>query len=606
MGQRMNQPQTEQAAPPAAVGTLDSGYLSSVDNVLHVQAFTTITDQEGKESRVELPQEYANFDIRALAVIRDESTSTWQVTLIRKADGAPITDLVPASVLADRRKVEAWLANHELTCGDPTGIRGRFQPGQRIMRYLIQQRPKPATIVRQLGYHDRLGLFLTPKGAIIPGEIDFDAALPYLPACILDRGNPLPFTFGFANGGLEEVRHVLGEVLSFHDETATALFASWAVMSLVQSALMSYVDHFPVFAVEAPSGTGKTTGALGMLAQLITGYSMGESQTTLPVTRDLIASTWSGFIHTDDLDEPKKLFELLRLSTAKGTAGKKVNGAGGAFSNNGLIQLTGSMYITGEHLGMNEEKALLDRVVKIGLPSPVDRKSRRPGREQVSQARDVKEMQRRYPSEWGGLAAISATVISEVTLFVEQLCELVDLLRPTTGRAGDKYAVLLAGARMIDHLLGDRHAWDGEGMTSHRVQSWVNQQLSATSFAGDNKLTLAVLPEILSLNFQQGDSFKGIKIDYPPCGFKRDGRSGEIQLFFHGKLLPTFWAALKGTHQVDARTESAASLAQQAENMGFEKSVQINICGVNRRVWVAPPEITEAMLERVPDSTVYS
>lgn len=604
MGQTSKQ-HTEQEPQTLTEGTLDTGYLSSVNGVLHVQAMQTIADEDGKEKRVEIPEEYGNFGITARAVIRDDTTSTWDVRFIRKADGAPIDDLVPASTLADRRRTEAWLANHELTVGDPTGIRGRFQPGQRLMRYLISQNPKPARIVQQLGYHDPLQLFVTPKGVILPGEIDFDTNLPYLPACKLDKTNPLPFSFGFAHRGLPEAREVLADVMTFHDETATALFSAWSVMSLIQSALMDYVDHFPVFAVEAPSGTGKTTGALGMLAQAITGYTMGESQTTLPVTRDLIASTWSGFIHTDDLDDPKRLFELLRLSTAKGTSGKKVPGATGAFGSNGLIQLTGSMYITGEYLGMNDEKALLDRVIKIGLSSPVDRKSRRPGREHVSQSRDLKEMQRRYPREWGGLSAISATVISEVLLYVDRLCELVDALRPSTGRSGDKYAVLLAGARMVDHLLGEAGAWNGEGMTSHRVQSWVSGELNTTSFDGDNKLTLKIIPEVLSLNLQQGDTFKGVKIEYPPCGFKRDGRTGAPQLFFHGRVLPLVWEVLKGSHNVDNRTESAHSLEGQAEAMGFSKSVQININGVNRRVWVAPPEVTEALRERVPDSTVY-
>jgi hypothetical protein len=604
MGQTIKQ-HTEQDPQTLTEGSLDTGFLSSVNGVLHVQAMKTVEDDEGKEKRVEVPEEYGNFGIHARAVIRDDTTSTWDVRLTRKADGAPIDDLVPASVLADRRRTEAWLANHELTCGDPVGIKGRFQPGQRIMRYLISQNPRPARIVQQLGYHDQLQLFVTPKGVILPGEIDFDTNLPYLPACKLDRTNPLPFSFGFAHRGIPEVREVLQEVLTFHDETATALFASWSVMGLIQSALMDYVDHFPAFAVEAPSGTGKTTGALGMLAQLLTGYTMGESQTTLPVTRDLIASTWSGFIHTDDLDDPKKLFELLRLSTAKGTSGKKVPGATGAFGSNGLIQLTGSMYITGEYLGMNEEKALLDRVVKIGLPSPVDRKSRREGREHVSQSRDLKEMQRRYPREWGGLAAISASVISEVLMYVDRLCELVDALRPSTGRSGDKYAVLLAGARMVDCLLGDSGAWVGEGMTSHRVATWVAGELNTTSFDGDNKLTLKVIPEVLALNLQQGAAFKGVQIDYPPCGFHQNARTGETRLFFHEGLLPLIWEVFKGAHNVDKRTESSSSLKGQADAMGFTKSVQINIQGVNRRVWVAPPEITEALRERVPDSSVY-
>lgn len=588
--------ETEQQAPDT--GTLDTGFLSNINGVLHVQAYTTLVDPSGKERRVEVPEEYANFDIQAKSVIRSDTTSTWDVLLYRKADGARIRDLLPAAVLADRRKTEAWLANHELTCGDPTGVRGRFHPGQRIMRYLIHQKPRPAQILAQLGYHDRMGVFLTPKGVILPGEIDFDNTLPYLPAAVLDRDNPLPFTFGYAAGGLKETREVLAEVLTFHDETATALFSSWAVMCLIQSSLQGYLDHFPVFAVEAPSGTGKTTGALSMLAELITGYSMGESQTTLAVTRDLIASTWSGFIHTDDVNDPKKLFELLRLATAKGTMGKKVAGNGSQFGRNAQIRLTGSMYVTGEYLGMNEEKALLDRVIKIGLPSPVDRKSRRTGREHVSQSRDIKEMQRRYPHEWGGLAALSATVISEVLLFADSLCTLVESLKPSTGRSGDKYAVLLAGARMVDHLLGDPQAWFGTGMTSQRVRAWVDRELLNTTFDGDNKLTLKVIPEVLALGLKPGSTFRGLEIDYPPCGFHRNARSGEERLFFHEGMLPLVWEVFKGAQNVDQRTESRSALTQQADAMHFSRSEQIKIGGVNRRVRVAPPEVAAVVRER--------
>lgn len=584
---------------PVAEGTIATGYLSSHHGVLHIQTLIAAKDPDGKDIRVETPKEFADFDIRAISVIRGDRTSTWDVEIHRRSDGAILRDLVTSATLADGRKLDTWLATHEVSYGEPTTgpVLGRFRPGTRIMRYLIAQRPSPALIVQQLGYHDDLGMFLTLKGAILPGEVEFDTTVPYLPAGALNPAGAAPFTFGFAAGGLLEVRDVLAETLTFHDEEATALFASWAAMSLIQSALMSYVDHFPVFAVEAPSGTGKTTGALGMLAELITGYNLGESQSTLAVLRDLVASTWSGFIHTDDVNDPKTLFEMLRLSTAKGTKPKK---SGENWSTNALIQLTGSMYITGEYLGMNAEKALLDRVVKIGLSSPVDRRSQRPGREHMSQARDMKEVQRRYRREWGGLAALSATVISEVLLYTERLCDLVDDLRPATGRAGDKFAVLLAGARMVDHLLGEPDAWDGEGMTSFRVRAWVGHQVDDSSFDGDNKLTLRVIPEVYGLGLQMGDTFRGMEVKFPPVGFAPIAKwGGEERLFFRAPELSKVWEAWKGTAHVDQRTESRTALEQQARAAGFTPSYGLKLHGVNQRVWYATAEVTEAMRSRL-------
>lgn len=585
-------------------GVIETGYLSCVNGVLHIQTMQTVTDADGKESRQAVPVEFADFDIRAESVVHEEKGKTWIVQIRRRGSTDPIHDQVTSDTLASVPRLETWLASHAVSFGEPTtgSVMHKFKPGTRIMRYLQAQQPTVAVIKQQLGYHDDLNMFLTPKGAILPGAIDFDEDLPYFPAAKLTRNGPSPFTFNFANQGLEEVREVLREVLTFHDETATALFSSWAVMSLIQSALVEkYTDHFPVFAVEAPSGTGKTTGALGLLAQLITGYSLGESQSTPAALRDLIASTWSGFVHIDDVDDPTKLFELMRLSTAKGKKPKK---AGQHWDQNDMIQLTGSMYITGEQLGMNNEKALLDRVIKIGLPSPVDRKSQRPGREHMSQSRDIKEMQRRYRKEWGGLAALSATLISEVLLYVHELCDLVDTLRPSTGRAGDKYAVLLAGARMVDRLLGEEGAWAGEGMTSFRVARWVEHQLEDTTFDGDNKLTLRVIPDVFGLDIPVPDKFKGVPVPFPPCGIAEiSGFEGE-RLFIQMTILSNVWEAWKGVHNVDLRTESRSALEQQAKAAGFVpsgKAVRLRGRGdLNpQRLWVAPLHVTEAVRSRL-------
>jgi hypothetical protein len=608
---RLNSPSTGTPASTVSFGTIETGYLSRVNGVLHIQTMQTVTDAEGKESRQSVPVEFADFDIRAKHVVREADGFTWIVDIVpRGYIGTPPEDQLTSAVLANVPKLDAWLASHGVSYGEPTtgSVMHRFKPGTRLMRYIKAQRPPLAEIRPQTGYHADLDMFLTTRGAILPGEIEFDNTVPFRPAAMLRHNTASPFTYGFAHQGLEEVREVLREVLGFHDETATALFASWAVMSLIQSALQpGYVDHFPVFAVEAPSGTGKTTGALGMLGEMLTGYSMGESQSTHAALRDMLASTWSGFVHIDDLDDPKNLFEMLRMVTANGTQNKKT---GQGWDKNAQIQMTGALYITGEHLGMDTEKALMDRVIQIGLPSPIHRKSRRPGREHLSQAQDMKEIQRRYQM-LGGLSSISATVISEVMMHVEQIRHLVDTLRVAPGRQGDKYAVVLAGARMIDGLLGEEGAWEGEGPTSYYVNHWVEQQLDQRSFEGDNSLTTEVIPTVGGLGLQTVDSmgkcvdmFRGIPVPFPPCGIAEIAAFEGERLFIQLTILANVWEALKGAHNVKQRTETRKALEQQAKAAGFVKTANpVRLPGRRdlavQRLWVAPESVTEAMRERL-------
>jgi hypothetical protein len=339
-----------------------------------------------------------------------------------------------------------------------------------------------------------------------------------------------------------------------------------------------------------------------MLGKMLTGYSLGESQNTPAALRDMLASTWSGFIHVDDLDDPKGLFELLRLATGTGVKAKKT---GQNWDQNTQTKITGGLYITGEHLGMDTEKAMMDRVILITLPSPIHRKSRRPGREHLSQEQDMKEIQRRYQMV-GGLSAISATVISEVTSYVDELRNLVDTLKPVPGRLGDKYAVLLTGARMIDRLLDEPGAWDGEGPTSGYVAAWVASQLEQRSFEGDNSLTTEVIPTVYGLDITLGDKFRGsVEVKFPPCGIGEFAEYPGERLFVQMTILANVWEAWKGAHNVKQRTETRRALEQQAKAAGFEKVdrptrlLHRRDLPVQRSLWIASEDVTEAMRERL-------
>jgi hypothetical protein len=592
---------TTLAATPVTKATLDTGWLMTKDNVVHV--ITRGRDPQDSSQYILDEEPYGDFDIVALGIIADDKTErrAWDVVIVRQSDGKELRRILDEKTLADSKKLTLWLTSAGVSVMCPDGaLGGGVAQGVRLLRYINAQKPPEATIVDQVGYHPDLNVFVAHEGVLHPGDNEFDPKAPYRPSAQLSTSGDAPFAYGFAPKGLDEVRDVLAQVLTFHDETPLAVAASWMVMSLVQSAIIQHTSHFPVMAIEAPSGSGKTTGALSMLRQLLTGNTSGPSQGTIPDVRQKIASTRSGFVHIDDLDDPKAVFEMLRLSTADGTKMMRSHASG--FTASQHSQLTGTILLTGEYLGLKSQKALIDRILLLELTDPTDRKSQLPGREHISQWADVTALARRYPGS-EGLSVLAGTVVAEILRWLDDVEALLDEVKPCPGRLGDKYAVVLAGACFVDHLLGDSKAWIKKGDTYAQVMSWVEEDMKFAN-SWDNALTTEILPWALheyggwagsDINSYEPIKISGKTFVTAPAFYKEDDTKEGI--FIHPRTLADAWRAYVGNKAED-RVHSSAAVVAQAKIAGFVEKVIRVPGGKTVKGWILHGDKVEIVRQR--------
>ena len=593
--------------------TADTGYLASKDGVLHIAARVPDPEKNGEHIVKAVP--FADFDLEAIGIVDpgDGSTCTWVVDIFHKS-GRNRRGYLDHAILADSRKLISWATANRLAITPPDRpLGGKTPTGTRIMQFLESQNPPVYTTVNQVGYHPDLDLFITHEGVIDPWALEVDPQAPYRPTPELAHSGDAAYTFGFkasawegATGpdiraaALTEVGDVLRETLTFHDETPVAVAASWMAMNLIQSLVIQHASLFPVLAVEAPSGSGKTSGALSMLMQLLTGANGGPAQGTLPDIRQKLAATRSGFVHLDDLDDPKTVYEMLRLSTADGT--KNLRSARTGFQSSQGAKLTGGMLITGEYLGMDRQKALRDRTLMLELSDPSGRKSQHPGREHLSQWLDVTALRRKYPAPLG-FSLLTGWVVSEILMYLEDLMILMEEEKPKAGRSGDKYAVVAAGACFIDHLLGERSAWSRGGPTYARVSRWIASQVREEAEDWENALTLEILPWALR---EYGDweawedrkaiRISGVEFAVAPAFYYR----GDI--VFHPETLSNAWRLFK-RDGYEQRVHDNKALLEQAKRVGFTKGSVRPRGQANRTMWRLKAEHPEllARLERIKD-----
>jgi hypothetical protein len=559
--------------------TSESGYIAAKDGVMHVAARVPDPEKNGEHVVKAVP--YADFDLKAVGIVDpgDGSQCTWVVKIHHKS-GRSRDGFLDHTILSDTRKLTTWATANRLALTPPERpLGGKTPMGTRIMQYLESQDPPVYTTVSQVGYHPDLNMFITADGVIHPRSGTVDPSAPYRPTPELTSSGDALYTYGFQTAdwdtvdlrgaALNEVGIVLREVMTFHDATPVAVAASWMAMNLIQSLVIQHASLFPVLAVEAPSGSGKTSGALSMLMQLLTGSLAGPAQGTLPDVRQKLAATRSGFVHLDDLDDPKAIYELLRLSTADGTKNLRASRTG--FQSSQGAKLTGGMLITGEYLGMDRQKALRDRTLMLELSDPSGRKSQIPGREHLSQWLDVTTLRRRYPAPTG-FAVLTGWVVSELLMWLDDLMILLEEEKPKAGRSGDKYAVVLAGACFIDHLRGDRGAWSRKGYTYNLVSKWVASQVRDEAEDWENSLTLEILPWALrefgtweSWDDRDRVQISGVRFSSAPAFWYR----GDI--VFHADTLSNAWR-LYARNGYEQRVHDNKALVSQGKRVGFQKA----------------------------------
>lgn len=597
---------TEQAKQIVASGGENSGWLIGGGDHLLIE-MKPKPDANGGAPQIEPPDSFANFDVQAVGLVSTPGKRgrSYDVIITRQRDGEQFPEVLDADVLVDFKKLTTWLAEVAgVSFAQPGRAMGDMGPTIRLMRYLEEQKAPVSTLVGQIGWQPDHQVFLTPVGRIeagVNGMQHFQGVRPRPDLPGFDRYDP-PFKYGFAEGGFDEVREVIREVLTFHDRTALTVLFSWALMSLLKAEirLKGNAAIFPIFAIEAVSGSGKTSGAIKMIGELL-GYDLGDVQPTVADLRDKLAAFRSGFLHFDDPDDLDKFRELLRLIPMESTKTKRQDA-----EHSMSAKLTGGLLITGEGLGLTSQKALMDRTVSVALPSTKGQKS----------YDHVKELWQRYN---GSLTAVAGTLVAEVLKLTEEIPELVKALKPTTGRVGDSYGIVRAGARVLDWLLSatDKEraaALAGKAPSASCVDAWATASIAALPSDTDDLLTLQILPWAVRTfsdpdEYGEMPKYKGQRFPLYPAKVRDPGQDdartktpypGEGPwIYFNAATLAEAWTAKEGKGD-ETRLASADAIARQAKAIGATtrpSPIGLN-SGKKGRYWIIGGELAQQVIER--------
>lgn len=540
--------------------------------------FTQVRITQGDSSSYDLG-EYANFDIEARGVTRDPDQSKVFWVCLHTRDG-DLDVLLRATVLGDDRKLRAWLAGFGCTTWPPGNMFPREGTvGVRIQRYLESQNPPIIEVTETLGWNQQVrqgrGAFVTHDGIILPDGL-ISAELSGIRAePTLLSGGIAPHQYGFG-GDPEEARRVLNEVLTFHDEHVTSVFGAWWAACLLKPQILANSALFPFVGVQAPSESGKTNGFFDMMVQL-NGSTRGEVVPTRAVLRNMIAAHNNGIVWIDDLDDPAYLMELLRAATSGGTVSKMAEDRVSSANST----LVAPVVISGEQLGLGTQKALLDRAIMIPVGSPVGRRSTHdPNRPQWD---DVLELRRQYPH---GLSAVAGWFVQWALKAEGRTLAALQASRTGTGRAGDKDAVLRAGAMLLDHLCNSHDAWEGTGAHATRVEEWLSGKIEQHT-QSDNALTLELLPWVLREWHFPDSPVAGENGRTTTPAFLR-GHSEEytldgdpLTIWVNTELLAEAWRR-EHHGRVEVRTQTPSALRDQIHALGHTENKQWRMSNAGR------------------------
>lgn len=560
--------EAERSKPTATLSEAN-GYLTGTGDEIRVQ----VRRKEGDHVEVDV-EHWGDFDVEALGVVAAPEEERVYTVRITPTGKEPVEAMLSSRDLSDNRRLAGWLA--QFGCGvlPPDNIWPRNGSScERLRRYIESQSPPSFRTVPYLGWHDPDG-FITHEG-----RITADGLRPYLgvrPHPNLKANKTAPYRYGFDDGWKE----VLREVLTFHDETVCSVFASWMVALVLRPQVRKLTSQFPFVAIQATSGSGKTTGFFSMLLQLM-GNAGGQTAPTRAALRDSIASHQSGCVWIDDLDDVTYLTELLRSATVEGTVVKK----GEDNTSQVEAKLVAGIVISGEELGLGTQKALLDRALQITAPDPKGRKSQKKGREDVRQWEDVIALQEQCG--WD-LTRYAGSIVCEILKRSDMVKTLPKLTPGNGGRWADKIAVARLGARILADITGDSFHVD-------RVDAWANQQVDT---GDENALTLQILPAALA--FTPRVETPTI-LDYgliSPVVVIND------IVWFQPAYLERWWENHRRGKTV-TRVSTAEVLVEQARAMGLggKKNIDrkyMRIGGGTKRAmyWRCPPEISKTLIDR--------
>lgn len=429
-----------------------------------------VKDDQGNSS-YEL-QTWANFDIQASGVIRDEvGNRSWAVTILKEGE-KPLKELLEPETIANPPKLNVWLAAKGCTVVPPVGDVRRGLKSERLQRYLESQKPPEYRGVRHLGWHRGIG-FVVHEGIITPdGLLPHDTIMPH--TVLRDWA---PYRYGFTHSE-DEVRAVLRELLTYHFPDVACVYASWLIANVLKGQDGFEAAHWPCMVIEAVSESGKTRGVFAPMNQLICGYTFGAGNiSTMAATRDAASAHNNGLIWSDDAEDPTGLMELIRQATSGGSRSKKAMNR----TSQETISFCNNFCVSGESLGpIMSEKAMRDRAIQLDVPSPVNRISKHGN---YSQWNDISDLMNRYNRD---LTCLAGTMV-QMILREAAMCQEFRTLRGGGGRHQDKIGVLRVGARVLAKITGNPRV-------VKRVDAWCAAQ---QDLGAENTLTTFVIPQLL-------------------------------------------------------------------------------------------------------------
>lgn len=459
--------------------TLQNGYLTSERGLLHVQAYTGSGDD--KELGL-LP--WGNFNITPLGTsVEPDGTRSWIVTI--SVNGRTLQKVLDHETASRADKLNTWLAGWGAVIATPPTAYPPMSNPARLIAYLDTTSPGEAIAVPHLGWYDRAQAFVTPTHVIRAGAHAPGAEVGVLPSPKVSKRSDDCWHWGF-EGDPETARQVLREVLTWQEETVAAVFGAWWAATLLKGQTIRRTSIFPSFAIEAPGGGGKTLGFFQSMVEL-SGNWKGTDNPTPPAFRNRVSTARSGIVWADDLTDASKLFEIIRASTAEGRLTK----SGADMDSNDGFPALAPIFLSGTGLGLGGSAEYAERFVgPLHPPRVGDRTSLKPGREGQRQYDDVVELRSQYPEDLG-LSVLAGWYVEAALGHVDEYLDRMKRARSgfrATGRSADKFAILAAGAWLLDQL-ADNGTW-----AQDLVAAWSRGADRAAELTGDDELTRAVIP----------------------------------------------------------------------------------------------------------------
>lgn len=523
--------------------TEESGWLVSGSTRILVQVRVKDDDDSWKYTLAP----WLNADLRVVSVFElDDDSRTYHLE-VRTEKNPPREVDVSSKTIGNMTRLNEWLIGLGIGLSAPEGVAPRGMSfSTRLSRYLEAQEAPTATAVDSLGWHDEASGFLTHEGIIRAGGLTpFEAVRPSPRV-----RKHAPYAYG-TEGADGEAAKVLREVLTYHTPDVTAVFGAWWAACLLKPQIARIFSQFPIMAIEAPSEAGKTKGFFSMMLQLA-GNIQGNTLTTKAALRDALSAHRNGIVWLDDMDSLDDIGELLRSVTVEGSVVKK----GPDQVSQMVVQLRAALVVSGESLGLSEQKALLDRCIDLRVGSPVKRQSLHGA---YSQWDDIIRTQREHPN----LNDYAGTYVMRALGLLPELEKRAQRLRHNNsnpGRMADKVMVVRLGAKLLEHLAGIDDHWVEE-----EVERWAAPRLAGYEQT-DNSLTTQILPHALMRTGNKPrpegpDDSHGI---LPTPVFIAPNTAA---VWFSPKLLAAWWTDINHG-RVEQRTASESALQQQAKACG--------------------------------------